>query len=1175
MRRWTGREPSRELRDVIRHVRRRWRLRLLLRGAAITLGIGFGIFLLSTFGIDRLRFADPAVTAFRVVLWVGVIGLISLFIIRPLFRRATDQQVALYLEEHEPTLESAVLSAVDEMGPDAGEAQGLRRRLFEVAVERARRVERGRRIDRDGLKRSSAWLGGVATAVLLIALFGPGFQGTAGSLLLSPWKTADAANPYAIDVQPGDILIPRGSDQEITAFTRGFETDQVEIAVRRGESETWERFRMVPSEAGDGFGILLFDLTESTAYSVESEGVRSPVYTIEVADLPYVDRIDLEYVFPRYTGLAPRTVEDAGDIAVLRGTEARLTITPTIPTHAGQIVLQGLGEPISLELFNGTLSGAFTVERETFYRVELAGPNGEFVVASPDYLIEPLDDQPPAISIREPGRDMRANPIEEVYVEVEAEDDYGLGRLELRFSVNGGEEQSVALHESGRGGVKELSRGHTFFLEELPLEPGDFVSYYATATDLASPGGRQTATSDIYFLEIRPFDRAFRQAEQGGGGGGGGGGGMDGQLSRQQRQIVAATFRLQRDGDPFDDEEKSENLATLTLLQGRLREQVEELVNQMQMRGVAADPTFRKVFEELPRAAEAMREAEERLGERRPDAALSPEQRALQHLQRAEAAFREVQVAMGRQGGGGGGGGGSPEAEDLADLFELELDRLRNQYESVQRGERRDRDQQVDEALQKLEELARRQQQLNERTSAQAGATDGGQGQDRLTEETEELARQLERLSREESRPDLGESARRLRDAADQMRRAAAGARRGGAQSQGSAALDRLRQARRLLENRRTAALEGDVEDALRRAERIVERQRELEEDVSRVADGGESEAIRRLGDRKDELASEVGRLEADLDRLARESRSEQRDASRALGEAANSARQNRLRDKILYSKGVIGARSGDYTRNFEDQITRDAEELRDRVADARDAFRESDPRRLGRQLDETRDLVRGLESLQERMRQRLEGAAEEGQGQQGQGREGRDQQGERQRGQGQEGRDQQGQGQEGQGEQGQGQAGQDQRGQGQRGQGRVEPQGEAGGGGFAPGGGRRLAPGDIRQFRNEFGQRREDAQRLREELRSDGVDVGDLAAAIRDLGRLESGRLYEDPEELQRLQEAILRGLKDFEFALRRGLSAELERLFLSGSDDVPAEYRALVEEYYRALSEGRTPPR
>jgi hypothetical protein len=89
--------------------------------------------------------------------------------------------------------------------------------------------------------------------------------------------------------------------------------------------------------------------------------------------------------------------------------------------------------------------------------------------------------------------------------------------------------------------------------------------------------------------------------------------------------------------------------------------------------------------------------------------ALPPEQRALQHLQRAEATFRDVQVAFGQRGGGGGGEGMS--AEDLSDLFELELDKLENQYEAVQRGQRAQLDEAVDEAVQRLRELARRQEQ--------------------------------------------------------------------------------------------------------------------------------------------------------------------------------------------------------------------------------------------------------------------------------------------------------------------------------------------------------------------------------------------------------------------------------------------------------------------------------
>ena len=105
-----------------------------------------------------------------------------------------------------------------------------------------------------------------------------------------------------------------------------------------------------------------------------------------------------------------------------------------------------------------------------------------------------------------------------------------------------------------------------------------------------------------------------------------------------------------------------------------------------------------------------MTAAEQQLGQRKADDALGPEQRALAHLQRAEEAFREVQVSQGQQQGGGGQQSNA-EAEDLADLFELETDKLQNQYETMERGEERQRQRELDETLERLKQLAARQQQ--------------------------------------------------------------------------------------------------------------------------------------------------------------------------------------------------------------------------------------------------------------------------------------------------------------------------------------------------------------------------------------------------------------------------------------------------------------------------------
>ena len=90
--------------------------------------------------------------------------------------------------------------------------------------------------------------------------------------------------------------------------------------------------------------------------------------------------------------------------------------------------------------------------------------------------------------------------------------------LELVYSVNGGEEKTVKLF-AGKRRLAEVTAGHTFYLEELGVQPGDSVSYYARAMDNDAVGGAKRATSDLYFLRVRPFNKDFRQAQSQGGGG--------------------------------------------------------------------------------------------------------------------------------------------------------------------------------------------------------------------------------------------------------------------------------------------------------------------------------------------------------------------------------------------------------------------------------------------------------------------------------------------------------------------------------------------------------------------------------------------------------------------------------------------------------------------------------
>ena len=88
---------------------------------------------------------------------------------------------------------------------------------------------------------------------------------------------------------------------------------------------------------------------------------------------------------------------------------------------------------------------------------------------------------------------------------------------------------------------------HTLYLEDLDVQPGDFVSYYVRARDLARGKRPSEARSDIFFLEVKPFEQEFALAQsQAGGVGAGGSNRSIDDLVAAQKEIIVATWKLDR-----------------------------------------------------------------------------------------------------------------------------------------------------------------------------------------------------------------------------------------------------------------------------------------------------------------------------------------------------------------------------------------------------------------------------------------------------------------------------------------------------------------------------------------------------------------------------------------------------------------------------------------------------
>jgi hypothetical protein len=419
------------------------------------------------------------------------------------------------------------------------------------------------------------------------------------------------------------------------------------------------------------------------------------------------------------------------------------------------------------------------------------------------------------------------------------------------------------------------------------------------------------------------------------------------------------------------------------------------------------------------------------------------------------------------------------------------------------------------------------------------------------------------------------------------MRRAAAnGARDGGAQA--NQALDRLREAQQRLERNQSGRGERDLQRVQRQAEELANEQKEVASDVQALeqAGAGRDAKAQGLAQRKEQMDAKVADLQQQLEKLANQVRKDERDASRKLDEAAGSIRDKRIREMIRYTKGALQGQGSQYARGMEETIGANLDALNKKIGDAASAMGKSSKQdAMSRAADKTRDLVRGMESAQQRMRDRQQQAKKGSEGSKGskgsQGSQGSEGSKGSQGSEGSKGSEGSNgsQGSEGSnGSQGQNSQGGQNGGGGARNGGSPNNAGGYGGdarnwGGYYGGGNGRWNPDDIRQWRREFREWANDAEALRRQLQTAGVQPRDLDEVLRQLRQLDTDQVYADPRGLEQLQAAAIDKLKKFEFMLRRNTEAGNESLSLSGSDQVPEGFRQAIEEYYRSLAKKAQP--
>ena len=1003
--------PRTQLEQYLGEFRQRLRTLIVARGLAALCFTALVVTLLAVFIGTRQAFPPGLMGGARVALvFLLAVILIALFVYPLRVLRST--RGIPEIEKRAPDFDGRI-ETYDQLSSQNDE--NLEQRspflvlLAEDALAFARKIPVSLRIPSWEIT-VPAVFGFIALAVLVwVGSFGPDNWRYGARHLWAGWALSDTLPPQRITVNPGNSAVRRGGDLFVDANAEGFDPSGAQVFALFEGNEEWETAPMLTS-ADDGFEFTFFGIREPFRYYVVSAGVHSAEYSIEVVDLPRVSNVRLTYHYPRWTELESEVVSVGGDIRAVAGTRVEVEVTTDQPLDGAELNVNG--QTLSMVTAGPTATTTLEVEEDGEYYVSTFF-NSDPVRLSDDYFIDVVPDNKPVVKVMKPGRDWKASNIEEVSIRVEATDDFSLDRLELHYAVNGGDWNVVELDA---GGTYTLSE-EILYLEEMGktvgssdlldlltasetnnetittnLVPGDLISYYAEAHD------RDTSErTDLFFVEVQPFDRSYSQSMQSGGGGGGGGGQQQNEISQRQKEILLATWNLIREKEEqtgFQDEQQlQDNAQMLSELQRTLADQARTLANRTRARQLTSvDEQIQIFVQSLESAAEAMIPAAERLVDLEFDDAVPSEQEALQYLLKAEAVFTDIQVSS-QQGGGGGPGGFA--GRDLAELFELEMDLEKNQYETESPTTFDTPEAEVDEAIAKLRELANRQESLARQANQQQALTEEERWrQEELRRETEELRSQLEQLrqqsaQQQSAQQQSGQSTqgdatsgaiRQLDNALQAMDRAQA--QNGMDQDQNQRAVEQARrQLDRALEQL-TAQRQADAEeifsDLSERAELLLNEQRRLAAELQQVArealENRDDDGVREnplsdeetieLAERKWLMQADLEELEEEMQRVSQRYRDQTPDASAQLSDALSDLQRTQAVRRLAYAGEMIRRGLADELSPFEGIVTTALDDLRRDTEQAlATASREA---RDGQQAEQnpTSELVAELQEL-------------------------------------------------------------------------------------------------------------------------------------------------------------------------------------------------------------------
>jgi len=851
-----------------------------------------------------------------IVVGLCTIGATVAVLIRYRLERPDYRKIARQIEEQHPEIRALLLTAVEQRPTGPGNRFGyLQMRVLMDAIGHATTHDWTRAVPphRIALAQALALVAFLAlTAVTVISIERP----------VRPGGMA-----YYCEVEPGDTAVEQGSPVAIVARFSGRLPSRVTLAFGQDGNDT--RYPMTRNMDDPAFGALIPQVEHDILYRVEYDRYASPTYRITTYTYPELVRADVHIVYPRYAALPDRDLIDPRLIEVPEGSSLSMGFSLNKPVRRAYLadpnghVIEL--QPTDVEPAGIRWMGSATVDESRQYSLELLDADGRQNRIKERFSIKVKKNLRPGIRATFPGSDLEVSALQEVPIEAQIWDDFGITGYGLAYTLPDRPTRMIEMATEGQIQLRQAIK-YLIDLERFDLRPDQVVTYWFWADDLGPDDKPRRTRSPIYFLEVRPLELVFyegqgpaqqqdQQQDQTDLGQG------DQQLVQLQKQIINATWTVIQQVDPRKAEGLSQDIDIIRQSQEHVMEmaisQAAQSADDLVSTGLrAAASQMKLAIDHLQNASGQA--IDEQLG-----LALDAEQAAYQHLLATRP--RQARVVQSRD---------TSRSNMDRQMYQRQLQQLQlrfqqDMYESERMAQPQRQATEDIQMLSRLRELADRHRQIADQLrEAQASlqqAQDHGQ--------TEQTLRQLRRLRDQqiEAIRDLEQIQQRMDQPENQQRLAEA---RGRVQQ----ARDGIRQSADQLER-------GMVAEAIASASRAQRQLEQAQDQLDQAPSSILAQQVRQLRAQAQELERQQDRIAQGLSNQIRSDRRGLEDARIYRDIADQLDQQSQQVQQFL-----------DQVR----QITDQAEAVEPLVARTLyQAFRQAGSSRLGQALNLASELLR------------------------------------------------------------------------------------------------------------------------------------------------------------------------------------------------------------------------